>query len=1030
MLSSESGPLRRPKPPKTVKSSRLRLNTHSATNSISSTHSTVTRDDWSSSTNGEHSPRAGETEAQPVDRNSHGLDHSTLVNEHQQSPVVLPTDRPDTAYEIPAVTKARGLITRDIERSSSKTSAAVPAATVEPPNTVAAPPSVATSSVAASQSTVVGPATVGSTTGTTNPAPTPAIEGTLLSNSQRPTANPNPAHILAPSGMATTQPHVLAHQPMHPTLAAIQPKMRYGVALFNQAELVRFSDGQSELDVARIKFLVEACETQDTYALLLHQIYVAHSKGMELPFAPDPDTRTLQAAFGVVNYILGNNDKLTPSLADYFLDFPTVWSELRQPHFARYVQRSRHTLTLFASKWEDSIRICASRGYPLEPAEVESAFSLMSPRLSIATFTAMLHRLGHPPNKIDRYAAVRLFTEFGSGTDRPNQWRQAYEQIMSQRSIQPTDRRSISANTQNSPPLRPPNFNSAFVQQNMSPPQNPPPLPSNNNPVFVQQDLGHQIAMGSSFAPNATRAPPLSYQAGSGIWPHQHPGYLANNYQQQPVAQQPGPPQRTNFGNRQYVFTNQHLQQSRQNAQVGPVPQQHLQTVNGLYNQNARAPRMGTFIQQLPPPGSVVSSQRGPVVGHNQPRSPAPRLISLLPQVGWNIPQAVHPQPDRIALHQAHLRSPVARIVDLDGKPQPDIRLYQVATKLEFSPHYLDPAIQLQELKFNILSDDTARKLVRTPPPHASLSTESHLFKAGALRWRLKCVALPLNSSGPPTESEFHASSTTWPEHIFTTFNQLDDVVPRRKTHYGRDLPSDLTDGIIDGPNSLNISFDAITTDKRYQKTFYVAVERVELFSHEHIIANIPTVSSEDALARITCSMKGNSSDDDGGEDDLQITNPSISINVADPFTATLWSIPVRTLTCKHRECFDLETFLNSRPKSQLAGPTGADDWKCPHCGRDARLGQLVKDGFLAEVREKLVSEGKEEVKAITVKEGGDWEAKIEKPAASNVEGRGRGSVTPGLPGLQGGPGNGTGSKEGSRAPSVSADVVMVLDDD
>lgn len=411
-------------------------------------------------------------------------------------------------------------------------------------------------------------------------------------------------------------------------------------------------------------------------------------------------------------------------------------------------------------------------------------------------------------------------------------------------------------------------------------------------------------------------------------------------------------------------------------------------------------------------------------------RQPVYQQTALLPPPDFTMPQAVTPNPDRIALHQAHVRSPVARSVDLANKPDPNLSLYQTTTNLVLRPQALGHDTRHASFQIEISREEIDHKLTYTPPPHHTLNMGSNMFKQGSLRWRFKCVAREARDTSPPEEADFCARPTCWPQHLFVSFNQLDDVTLRRKTHYGRDLPADLTDATIAGTNALIFSYDESPVDRSRQKAYWIAVERVEVFEHSQVLQSVPTQSSSDSLTRILDSMKGGRADNADDDDDLEITNPTIGIDVTDPFSAQLWKTPVRGSSCKHRECFDLDTFMASRRqlRTQLAGPSGADDWRCPHCKRDARPQQLVVDGFLKGVRDELERTGQLDVKVILVKDDGTWEAKIETEDEGG-QARGKSGTPAGKPDGAGDAGDRL-ERSGSARTEAAMDVVSLDDDD
>ncbi|KAH8748246.1 hypothetical protein F5883DRAFT_721085, partial [Diaporthe sp. PMI_573] len=91
------------------------------------------------------------------------------------------------------------------------------------------------------------------------------------------------------------------------------------------------------------------------------------------------------------------------------------------------------------------------------------------------------------------------------------------------------------------------------------------------------------------------------------------------------------------------------------------------------------------------------------------------------------------------------------------------------------------------------------------------------------------------------------------------------------------------------------------------------------------------------------------------------VTASELSIDLTDPFSASIFSIPARGSACTHMECFDLETWLNTRPIKQVINngpqyvcttpkrlePSEPDKWECHICFGDARPKSLRIDSFL-----------------------------------------------------------------------------------
>jgi hypothetical protein len=112
-------------------------------------------------------------------------------------------------------------------------------------------------------------------------------------------------------------------------------------------------------------------------------------------------------------------------------------------------------------------------------------------------------------------------------------------------------------------------------------------------------------------------------------------------------------------------------------------------------------------------------------------------------------------------------------------------------------------------------------------------------------------------------------------------------------------------------------------------------------------------------------------------DDEITVVESTLTLGMFDPFSqARMCDIPVRSKACPHNDCFDLETFLNTRPRKGDASV--ADQWKCPICKSDARPHMLLVDGFMEDVRKQLVSRGLARTRHILVRQDGSWQPKAE----------------------------------------------------
>ncbi|KPI44401.1 uncharacterized protein AB675_8435 [Cyphellophora attinorum] len=406
-----------------------------------------------------------------------------------------------------------------------------------------------------------------------------------------------------------------------------------------------------------------------------------------------------------------------------------------------------------------------------------------------------------------------------------------------------------------------------------------------------------------------------------------------------------------------------HGQQATSSVAATPSPQNRATPGRVSYGQQVASSAATTLLPQNSVTAAVQWIQSPTLNQTNRAVRPDPRLSSalggqafqmqqqvpqahpLLPPEGVHLAQAVNPNPDRVALHQAHLRPANPQLRDDEDRPCPDLRLYQVVTK-----PVLGPALLTQKTRY---------------------FKSSFEIDALSLRHKTRFIAAGHSAFDPERQSEFYATSTTWPEHLFITFNN-EDIELRRKPHYGRCLPAYLTKNVKAGNNTFEISHDQTEKEATSKQQFWIAVELLECLSHKRIREFITRLDADSVLRDITNRLKPID------DDDLVIAGATLSVDVIDPFTAQIWKIPVRSKYCLHRECFDLETFLKSRTKVH-EGPYSPDEFKCPHCKKDARPANLIIDGFLEKVRATLEEQGKlQSVKAILVNQDGEWEAKEE----------------------------------------------------
>lgn len=348
-----------------------------------------------------------------------------------------------------------------------------------------------------------------------------------------------------------------------------------------------------------------------------------------------------------------------------------------------------------------------------------------------------------------------------------------------------------------------------------------------------------------------------------------------------------------------------------------------------------------------------------------------------------------------MSLTQADRRSPTRVVVDLatktDSPPNPTKQLfYQSVQRMAVGPTPTPARPYLYNFEFMVTEEDYALRVNKSVPEGELLPVEKHFD--GSLRYRLRCCRA--RSEGEATtESDWVTRDTYWPTNIFINFN--DNVVPvRRQSHNGKDLPVSITHLVRVGVNKLQVAIPDTVHQSTFSKRHVLGVEIIETAQHDRTLLQIIKGGFEAAsvtVGKIKARLRGSTA----GDDDFAVLQDGLSVDLADPFSARIFTVPVRGAQCQHIECFDLNNWLSTRPPSTATSAncqhrfnckcpdslelTLPDKWRCPICSRDARPGSLRIDGFLVAVQKQLKESGKlSTVKSILVAPDGTWQPVIE----------------------------------------------------
>ena len=277
--------------------------------------------------------------------------------------------------------------------------------------------------------------------------------------------------------------------------------------------------------------------------------------------------------------------------------------------------------------------------------------------------------------------------------------------------------------------------------------------------------------------------------------------------------------------------------------------------------------------------------------------------------------------------------------------------------------------------------------LPRLMPGHETVWTPVVSYFENCRRYRLRICKVD-NTTNAITDAEWAVLPGYWPENIQVNFNNV-ALQLHRKHHFHFDLPAELTSLVRQGTNTVKISLPDSKSNIIEGSTFFAAIEVINTMSHEAVI-DLVQKSPHCTLEQTRNEISKRQGLTGQGDDDIMITDDSLVVTVADPFTSCIFTIPVRGVNCQHLECFDLDNWLQTRPsKTDLIAqdsrpePSLADNWRCPLCGEDARPQSLRIDELFVGIRSILEAEGKLDVKKIRISSNGNWRALEESPRAS-----------------------------------------------
>lgn len=328
---------------------------------------------------------------------------------------------------------------------------------------------------------------------------------------------------------------------------------------------------------------------------------------------------------------------------------------------------------------------------------------------------------------------------------------------------------------------------------------------------------------------------------------------------------------------------------------------------------------------------------------------------------------------DRSAFHQTHVTSPTLKVINAVTSTD-DQKYFMYLERVEMCPERLHAHKRYVKWFLDLRRDDIdmLAKTIQTPVGYPSQLNAA----TGSWLCRIRCVKVN-NLATRLTESDWVAASNAWPSGIAILLNGKALEI-RKKLHHSKDLPIDITSLLQKGQNIISVAVSTIDDGSAYALAMETA-QVTDTASIKERVSRLDWSEAKDTLLRYL----------NNTDSDIQILNPKMTLDLTDPFSSDMCCLPVRGKACKHNQCFDLEIFLLTR-KNKANEPCGPDQFRCPICGADARPQNLLVDGFFIKVREELQQLGRLDVKAIELKENGDWQIKEEKQTGESGDGTGR----------------------------------------
>jgi len=794
--------------------------------------------------------------------------------------------------------------------------------------------------------------------------------------------------------------------------------------------------GRSEIELSRLTLLEDACKRSDSQYILLHQIFCSRHLYKDTGAVRDLDEMH-EKGLTILGFLLASNDKLTLDALQWFAHFPNLLITTIRNHgtYTTAYLKILRCLAQIANSWDHVLNMCRSRHLPPLIDEIVGIMELESPTLQPVVFRAILRDIwSRLPDtcfarceEILRSNQAMVMTRSARG-DGPSEilasnsrFAFEYRQIWLQHQHhgqQPSNTPTHSRRNQEGAPLH---IDIRAAQR---------PIASNNGTsprvrTSIHEPHVHGLSrvLGPSHGPSR-----VSYPASGQRTPQ-----TASFAQFPTPVQSPNTPTTISNLNRQQQPASQPMPGDHRSSQICPTttapricPSNSSDASGRVLLVSNELPRnqFSHVGRYLPGPlqaftsGSVASSSTYQAQPNPPSQPPLPRVgnvtIPNLPMAHPNT-QATHPQwamqlpqqmpqqmpasdtflhiparnsanslpaqpnPAVTAIHLCQAVSPRMNTIDLN-KPGVFNKCFSYVSSAyrpssalsRYAPHLTWEAVFSEDELGNIAQD-------RPGPFHSVVRHTPH----DSTMFRIRCVKTKIGTNVASNSDLWGwiAADTIWPDNMVILINDVALDV-RRKSHFGKDLPTDITSCVKQRSNIFTAAIIGVPDDCNDQYT--VGCEVIKVIEMQQLKNLIKTVPFEEARKRILDRITNE-------DPDIQVVRSEITLDLTDPFTSNIFETPVRGKDCRHSQCFDLDVFLETRTRKAPDEPSHPDEMRCPICKGDARPQSLTIDGFFASVRELLKRRGRLDAKAIVLDGSGQWEVKEEdEKVGESGDGTGR----------------------------------------